>query len=709
MASNDKTFSFQSDRAITDLEADRLDRGNFVVSLSKVLVKPDGISATGISIGLVGQWGEGKSSILQLLRRDLSARYQDIIIVEFSPWLVSQRHDLLRAFFEELSRTVGTRFSTSIHGSRRSQVTEEVIGALADYGERLAPAFELIHPGGGTAAKIATFGIKKLTEYYRDRRAKDKNLNAIKGRVETLLTELAVPIVILVDEVDRIDDYEIRELMHLVKAVADFPTISYILAYDETRVAEALGFEAPFPRDRVIRGRKYLEKIVQIPIQLPIIFDDELGQLLDDGLREALASEYPGFPGYSSKRYVELRKLLIPKLLITTRDIRRLISSFAHRISLLSGEVDWVDVLGFVALSISAPELALKIRMSPDTFVFDGGTFINPREQAFEEFFKDLTSISERQTPIKNLFGFLFPALSHHRKMADCLLDEVAFRRPLLTLLRMKALSTAIGRADVLLAAQMQEKELMSNLDTVALENKSVAFSQRLADLVRMGAVHDSAKLWIALLITVDRLEIRDWTKLLARRDALREITDDLLSLILKDIGFETQLRTVIEALCQTDAIEAASMLIRRLRYNFLRGNLAVKEAVDKVGISLNWLESEGEQLVRRAKGLAASKSLLPPVVVVYLAQEIGNWNSYDRGHYANVLESEDDAFDRFVVESFGGNYLTDPKTIEDLFMPLEGFRVRVLKRRSEITDAESVELRHAYERVSERLSTPNI
>jgi predicted KAP-like P-loop ATPase len=282
-------FDFQPDQAISKLESDRLDRAHFVESISSTLIRPGGVAATGVVLGLVGRWGEGKTSILQLLRGDLRERFPKAVLLEFSPWLVSKRHDLLHAFFDELDRSLGAHLEEPIHGSRQSQLIEELSSAIADYLDRVAPVIELLEQGTGKALKLSAFTLKSLSKVYRDRRAQDQKLSKLKSRVELLLKALAVPVVVLVDEVDRIDDQDVRELMHLVKAVADFPAISYVIAYDEVRVAEALGFEAPFPRDRVTRGRKYLEKIVQIPVPLPIIFNEELDRLLDEGVQEVLA------------------------------------------------------------------------------------------------------------------------------------------------------------------------------------------------------------------------------------------------------------------------------------------------------------------------------------------------------------------------------------------------------------------------------------
>jgi hypothetical protein len=703
--SNEERFEFGSDRAITELDQDRLDRRSFVESLATILVRPDGMSATGITVGLVGRWGEGKSSILQLLRRDLLDRYKDCVVVDFSPWLVSQRHDLLRTFFDDLARGIGDRFETWIHRRRRSQLSEELSSALGDYVERVAPAFELVHPGGSQAAKLTAFAMKKLSKIYRNRRADEEKLTALKCRVETLLSELSVPVIILIDEVDRIDDGDVRELMHLVRAVADFPTISYVLAYDEERVSEALGFEAPFPRDRMVRGRKYLEKIVQVPVQLPIIFDAELDKLLIEDVHRVLASRNISIPKPIDARFAELRKLLVGSHLATTRDVRRVAASFAHRMTLIAGEVEWVDVLGLIVLGMSAPELFGRIRKAPEEFVFDGGLSVHINRTSFDQRFKELTEARERASHNQALFGFLFPAISGARGHADCLMDEVAFRRPLITFLRMKALSTAVTRAEVLEIIDMPRTERRAAIRSIVGSGRAIPFAERLADLIRRGEIRSNVEVWVGMLQSADELKFETWNIFLDRMVVIRDLPDVLISLILTDSLPDGEVKEIVERLVETDAFEITTILVRKLRMRLQRGTQEFGPVAARQGFDIEWLSAAGISILERARG--RTNGGLLPVALVYLAADLRKWSPGDREHYSVVLSSVDDAFDRFVMESFGGYYSTDAAVIDEAFMPLPDFRSRLEQRKPHIDAEGSVEIKEAYAKASEFFGEP--
>lgn len=514
---DDRQFKFQSDRAISKVEHDLLDRGAFVQSLIRPLVDGGGKSGTGLTLGLVGRWGEGKSSILHLLKEEISKRYPEAVIVQFSPWLVSQRKDLVRSFFDELGNAVQAKHAHRVHPGRTSQLAQEIGDALADYVDRLSPVFEVFQPGTGAGAKGATALYRSLTSIYRNKNSANQEMNAVKQRVELLLADLPAPVIVFVDEVDRIEDQDIRDLMHLVRAVADFPTMSYVLAYDERRVAEALGFEAPHI-ERLERGRKYLEKIVQIQVPLPITFPTELKTILDRDIDSIVPQELRS--GTAFARYLELRDLVIPMLLPTARDVKRVAATFAHRFELIEYEVDWVGTLGFAILGIAAPDMAEQVRTRPAGFVF-GGTHS-----------ADYSPVQATNPSIQKLLSFLFPALGKERASSDCDRREIAFERPLTTLLRLKVLPAAVSRREVNRIIDLEKGEGRVELTRISRAGKLVAFAHRLRDLQedQTRALSDGGRdIWVALMAAHEKSEGSSMGSWVLRLNDGREIGDLIL------------------------------------------------------------------------------------------------------------------------------------------------------------------------------------
>ena len=143
------------------------------------------------------------------------------------PGSVSGRDDLIAAFFRELVDAIDpVRKERGRVGSAAAK--------LAEYGEMLSPALNLYLPFLGTAVggamKAAGKGVSP-----------SRSPSDMRKAVEKVLAELDRPVVVLVDELDRVEDAEVRTVAQLVRAVLDFPNVSYVLAYDPKRVSEALG------------------------------------------------------------------------------------------------------------------------------------------------------------------------------------------------------------------------------------------------------------------------------------------------------------------------------------------------------------------------------------------------------------------------------------------------------------------------------------
>ena len=274
-------------------------------------------------------------------------------MVQFDPWLVSGRNDLIAEFLGEL---IGT-----INADRKRFAKFKKLGAtIADYGAQLAPIGNLWIPGVGSTASKALGAAKQAL-------SNKESLAGLRGRLIKELADIPAPIVVLIDELDRIEDDEIRTVAQLVRSVVDFSGISYVLAYDSDRVMQALGAGGR-QKDRLDRGRAYLEKIVQLQIPIPITIADEITRLLRAEIKALqsqlrLPEEFEDIP-----RFQRLNRLLVENVISTPRDIRRLVGTFHVLASMLYGEVDFVDLLAYSALLIKAPATVAKMRGEPDEF-----------------------------------------------------------------------------------------------------------------------------------------------------------------------------------------------------------------------------------------------------------------------------------------------------------------------------------------------------
>ena len=375
-------------------------------------------------VGVTGEWGSGKSSILNLLDDEIRARFPNAFVVRFDPWIVSGRDDLIVEFLREITITIAA------DADRKSEAAREAVAELADYARILAPV-PLVGGIGGAIANL-----------FRRR----ESISVIRDKVAKKLARIGRPLVVLVDEVDRIEDAEIRAVAQFVRSVADFRGISYVLAYDSERVIEALGGGD--------RGARYLEKIVQLPISLPILFveererlrSSELGALADAGLPDNL-ERVP--------RYKSLTERLVANVITTPRDIKRLVGMFHVSRGMIRDEVDWVDLLGFVTLSSKFPKTLELIRDNAERYVdnpllkSEVERRVQRRDAAGDLRFDGMIDGDEDGVELRWLIDRLFPAVGKSRVGREEFVDPISSRRSLLTVLRLGLVPGAARRETV--------------------------------------------------------------------------------------------------------------------------------------------------------------------------------------------------------------------------------------------------------------------
>src|SRR2546427_11595454 len=80
------------ERPIVSQREDKLERAGFVQRLTDALINPSNGQATGVVVGITGQWGSGKSSILNLVSEKIKHDYEEALVVRFDPWLISGRN-----------------------------------------------------------------------------------------------------------------------------------------------------------------------------------------------------------------------------------------------------------------------------------------------------------------------------------------------------------------------------------------------------------------------------------------------------------------------------------------------------------------------------------------------------------------------------------------------------------------------------------------
>ena len=275
-------------------------------------------------MGIVGEWGSGKTSVINLAIGPIRER-PGYRIVEFNPWLFSGTPQLLEHYFTELRRQLESSGDAKLI---------RIAGALEEYSEAIDPLRFL--PGLDKTWRLTRFISRMLRQG-----EVPKSAEAQRQHVATLLAERDELLLVVIDDIDRLRDHEVSDVMRLVRLVADFPNTVYVLAYDSQRVAEAV---AKTPAV----GHEYLEKIVQVTHEIPSIVGEQLSDLAIDRINAVVGDVSQPFDReHWSKLFLAFRKYL--KL---PRDVARLVNHARAPIAQLRSDVDVADILALEALRL---------------------------------------------------------------------------------------------------------------------------------------------------------------------------------------------------------------------------------------------------------------------------------------------------------------------------------------------------------------------
>lgn len=293
-----------------------------------VSVLTDRHTETPLVIGVFGAWGSGKTTLLRLLDEELDTRHRDRFVrVWFNPWihrgepnmLVPLLHTIHDALFEDRV----TRFKDS---------ATKIWDVLVRLGANLALK-------AVTANAVSVDDLEKLEKRYLDERARVtsemRKLRTTLKAVAESVAERGAKLLIIVDDLDRCEPTDIVNVLESVKLFLDVEHVFVILAMDKEVIDRGIQvryekFDLGKDR-RAALGAEYLEKMVQLPLQLFPVSEGQVGDFLGHlNLSDSLL------------QHSELLRRIMPR---SPRKIKRILNILSVSSSIaLQTELEDVDV-----------------------------------------------------------------------------------------------------------------------------------------------------------------------------------------------------------------------------------------------------------------------------------------------------------------------------------------------------------------------------
>lgn len=412
---------------------DLLSRTVLAGRIAELLAIPG--SREGRVFAIRGGWGFGKSSLKNLVIEALGNANARASYLEFNPWQWGDADSIARALFQQMASRLGgahapeakkrakalRRYGGILVGSSGSlskASDDKGLSSWLNSAALVSAALGIGFPSLPTKILAAvTLGAAGLTMAmgrilnWLGQDLSSAPLDEVREDLEARLRKLERPLVIFVDDIDRLEPDQIRLLFRQIKVNANLPNLLFVLLFQPNIVERAL---APVAGDE---GRQFLEKIVQAHFDLPPVPPDKMFQIFGVQLSTLLQDLAAPDNGFEQRRWGNIALGGIHPFIRNLRDINRLLTSIDMHLPMHRGarvfEVNILDFLALETLRVFEPDFHATLAANKPLLLQSQRAAGNGREQPDREAITALlASVAEPNRPAcEALLKELFPPI----------------------------------------------------------------------------------------------------------------------------------------------------------------------------------------------------------------------------------------------------------------------------------------------------------
>ena len=372
-----------ADKPLIKPQQDRLGYAPFARHLAESICQMNVLG--GFVIAVYGPWGFGKSTLLNFLDYYLQQKPENEqpIIVHFNPWLFSGDEDITKRFINQIQMSL-------------SQLKALPEGFKARITNLVRAVSEIPVPYAETGKAL----VKLFDHQQRD-------TSELKEELEDTLKERHPRIVVTIDDIDKLTAEDIKQLFHLLGGMPNFNNVVYFLLFDPQVVINKLGNTEGIPGE-------YLQKVVQVPFELPIPDKTLLRRLLFEKLN-AIFTDIPK-QLFEQSHWGNVYFQGIDHFITNPRDVTYLTNILTVTYAAVKGEVNPVDFIAIEALRVFQPMIYDIILKNPQFFAghLANQSLLISTIDEFKRFHNSwLAQLQERdREPVKQLLLHFFPKLN---------------------------------------------------------------------------------------------------------------------------------------------------------------------------------------------------------------------------------------------------------------------------------------------------------
>lgn len=322
-------ISFILDKPVTDAYDDLMEYGKIAAHLYSNLMITDASNGA-FSTGLIGEWGQGKSSMLNFLEKEIG-KDDNNVLIEFNPRNASTANAIQSEFFEQFSH----------------KVTERVLNIrieLAKYVKTLLKA----NSSSWIASAIYTLFPQKIIT---------------RDDINDIIKDSGLRLFVIIDDFDRLTAPEILEVLKLIDCNANFCNTYFITAFDKSYVNDVLGHYLQ------ISKIDFTDKYFDYEYFLPVVNQANLLNYMNRVLQGLQNKGYK--IGDLAETWASCGPDICDKL-GTIRNLKRYMNLFLGRYFMINEEVNAHDYL-YVTL-LRYKDMNAYNSLLDNSFIYKGGS-----------------------------------------------------------------------------------------------------------------------------------------------------------------------------------------------------------------------------------------------------------------------------------------------------------------------------------------------
>jgi len=267
---------------------------------------------TPITIGIQGEWGSGKTSLLNSIYHDFSSNQECKQI-----WINSWEYSLLSSPEESLLKII-------------NKIIDDLLDSDIDVERKtkIKSGAEKLFKGALRIGATAVGGLEAGNVAKELLGSSDQSISQLRGQLNELVDDIAAretnpfkKILIYVDDLDRIEPKNAVAILELLKNIFSIPHCVFILAIDYQVVVK--GLESKFGKqtpENEWEFRAFFDKIIQLPFMMPM-GEYNIGKYVNHLLTGV------GFVGEEGLEDEDISEVILRTIGGNPRSIKRLVNN----------------------------------------------------------------------------------------------------------------------------------------------------------------------------------------------------------------------------------------------------------------------------------------------------------------------------------------------------------------------------------------------